>query len=268
MFSLSAAADLRQALALAERDDEIATMWDDLSFGPINPPAADLRAHWIEKELGYGWLDECGEATTKFWSTVFSEDRRRIVWTSRRATAERSGFLEFVYRLGDLPCDFIEITEATIPRRDENGKIISAWRPIGSGEIPAAEFAANKLWDLARPLTDELRAECRRKWAALRSENAALRIVDADLDLISAPITYFDQRLLAAAKISWLKAARVVGEVLVSFIDEDIAQVGDLVLASRLRALVEAGQLESQGDLSNIRYSEVRLPQQGGRTPT
>jgi len=36
--------------------------------------------------------------------------------------------------------------------------------------------------------------------------------------------------------------------------------VGDLVLSGRLQALAAAGRLESQGDLSQPRFSEVRLP--------
>lgn len=265
MFSLSAEADLRRALAQVGRDDEIATMWDDLSYGPINPPATDIRTRWIETQLGYDGVDEWGESAEAFWSTAFSGNRDRIVWMSSRATQEKAGFLEFVWRLGDTPCHFVDAAEITIERHRKDGESISGWHPLGSGEIPAAEFAKNRLWELARPLTTELRTEHRKKWEVLRSENAALRVIDAELNLISAPITYFDRRLLSAAKAGWQKSARIVGEVLVSFIDENLFQVGDLFLASRVRALVEAGQLEGRGDLSQIRYSEVRLPQESGR---
>jgi hypothetical protein len=99
----------------------------------------------------------------------------------------------------------------------------------------------------------------RAKWAKLRAENSALRLLDAQLELVSAPISYFDEQLLSYATDRWKKAARLVGEVMMH--ELDIMQVSDFVLAPRLRALVELGKLESQGDLTMIRFSEVRLPQ-------
>jgi hypothetical protein len=48
--------------------------------------------------------------------------------------------------------------------------------------------------------------------------------------------------------------------VLGDFGDSGLLQTGDLVLAARLRALAEAGHLESEGDVSDIRHYRVRLP--------
>lgn len=69
----------------------------------------------------------------------------------------------------------------------------------------------------------------------------------------------FDLRLLAHATKNWQKAARVIGLILMEGDDEHWP--GDEFLATRLKALVAAGKLESQGDLTKIRFSEVRLPQ-------
>ena len=38
VFSPSGAASLAEALEQAGRDDQVVTFFDDLSFGPINPP--------------------------------------------------------------------------------------------------------------------------------------------------------------------------------------------------------------------------------------
>jgi hypothetical protein len=98
-------------------------------------------------------------------------------------------------------------------------------------------------------------------WRRLRAENAPLRIVDAG-GLRSAPITFFDQQLLSFAKTSWQKPARIIGETIMEWVGpptDPYFQAGDMILAVRLIALVEAGVLEGRGDLTDIRQSEVRL---------
>jgi hypothetical protein len=45
--------------------------------------------------------------------------------------------------------------------------------------------------------------------------------------------------------------------------DECLHKVGEALLLARVRALVEAGRLQSRGDISKMRFSEVRLPAGG-----
>ena len=69
-----------------------------------------------------------------------------------------------------------------------------------------------------------------------------------------------DALILAAAKSRWQKVARIAGEVEGRL--EDIGQtVEDRRITERIQALADAGQLESKGDISHWRYSEVRLPE-------
>jgi hypothetical protein len=42
--------------------------------------------------------------------------------------------------------------------------------------------------------------------------------------------------------------------------EKEHVEIGDHVLAARIEALCNEGRLESQGNLSNWRHSEVRLP--------
>jgi hypothetical protein len=93
------------------------------------------------------------------------------------------------------------------------------------------------------------------------AENSLLRVLDSDLNLISAPISFFDDQLMSYAKTRQLKSARIIGEVLASFWPERRYQTCDGFLASRVRALVAAGRLEGFGDLWQIQASEVRLLQ-------
>ena len=68
-----------------------------------------------------------------------------------------------------------------------------------------------------------------------------------------------DAAILSSASYRWLKVARIVGDVSGRF-EEAERETKLKVIAERVRALVDAGRLESQGDLSHWRYSEVRLP--------
>ena len=73
----------------------------------------------------------------------------------------------------------------------------------------------------------------------------------------------FDRMLLERATERWQKAAMIIGRVMTSVGEDEWP--GDTHLAKRLQALVAAGKLESQGNLSRIGFSEVRLPQKSGR---
>jgi len=74
-------------------------------------------------------------------------------------------------------------------------------------------------------------------------------MVDAELD----------QLILSVAETRWLKVARIIAQT-----SEQLERAGcapDLkLIARRVEALVGIGVLESRGDLSQWRYSEIRLP--------
>ena len=64
-----------------------------------------------------------------------------------------------------------------------------------------------------------------------------------------------DALLLAQAKLSWQKVAMIVAKAMSihDTLDSDRA-------VTRIAALVDAGKLESAGNVRNWRFSEVRLP--------
>jgi hypothetical protein len=252
VFSMSAAINLRKALAQIGRRERVLAFYDDLSLGPIDPPNPVLRAQWVKSQLGCDNWGEIDRHVQAFWTAALSGRHRRVAWMSRRSAHEFAGFLEFVSRLGDAPCEFVDATDVREPSSPRLGLCIAL--------MPPQEIVETNLLDQARPLTEEMRADYVRKWKQLRSENAALRVLDGDLELRSAPISFFDQQLLSCVSHRWLKSARIIGDALYKFWGEGRHQTGVEVLAARLRSLVEAGLLESQGDLSRIRYSEVRLP--------
>jgi hypothetical protein len=76
-----------------------------------------------------------------------------------------------------------------------------------------------------------------------------------------------DGLILSFAKVQWRKMAMIISQVLGECrrrgVDVDEDRVAERIcdgVAERIRALVEDGQLEAQGNLSRWRHSEVRLP--------
>src|ERR1700760_3833213 len=96
---------------------------------------------------------------------------------------------------------------------------------------------------------------------------------DTDLDddeessagkLSEAQIAIIDDGLLAECGPSWRKVARIVSGAL-DKLPDDLADVPVGFFARRVKALVDAGRLEAQGNLDFIRFSEVRLPHSAQR---
>jgi hypothetical protein len=68
-----------------------------------------------------------------------------------------------------------------------------------------------------------------------------------------------DDLVLSFAKVQWRKVAMIISKVL-----DECGRLGINIdehgVAERVCALVDDGQLEAQGNLSQWRHSEVRLP--------
>ena len=68
-----------------------------------------------------------------------------------------------------------------------------------------------------------------------------------------------DEGLLSNCCDRWRKVAMVVGTTMTSDGPYRYEDVPDVFYSQRVKALVEMGLLESQGNLDFMRYSEVRL---------
>jgi Protein of unknown function/Sel1 repeat len=92
-------------------------------------------------------------------------------------------------------------------------------------------------------------------------EDEELDAVD-ELDLVDVPselVARIDAAILAHATPSFQKVARLVSMAMKSIPDAP-GTVTDVFYAQRIMHLVRTGQMESQGNLRRMRFSEVRLP--------
>ncbi len=257
VFTPWGAENLRYALRNAGRDDRVVAFSDDLRFGPIDSGDSSLRLKWIKNELGLtGWGDVAAESDW-FWQEALSSDHRMVAWLSRRSAREYAGFLEWLWRQGDGPCEIVDLTDLKPSRR--SGSESSTAPVVNLAELVSDEICDNDLFDQAKTLLATTREKYQTLWRRLRAENAALRILKGDA-LVSAPISFFDSLLISHVTGNWRKVAMIVSETLASQMDDSIS---DLFLASRVDALVESGRLERQGRSAvDMRHCEVRLPEE------
>jgi Protein of unknown function/Domain of unknown function (DUF1835) len=259
VFTPSGAGCLVQALRKAGRKDFVVASFDNLSFGPIDPPDSSLRAKWVENELGNTEWHEHATDSERDWNEARFPGHRKVAWLTRRSAMEYAGFLEWLWRLGDAPCEVFDLTELKVSH-PEHGPPRPPRLAISLGMLHHDKICSDKLWDLAEPLQMTARARYRELWRQLRAENAPLRVIDGDR-LVSAPISFFDSLLMSHVTDAWQKVAWIVAPAMESTVDDDIIQTGDMFLAARIASLAKSGRLEIRGKSAlEIFHSEVRLP--------
>lgn len=69
---------------------------------------------------------------------------------------------------------------------------------------------------------------------------------------------HIDHLILKSCSQYYLKVARIIVDVC-GALGKDATDENGAVIEQRIRALIDRGQLEADGDLSQWRYSEIRL---------
>ena len=243
VFGPSAAVQLRRALRSSKIPQRVISFPDGLATGPINPPDPSVRVDWLVANLGFrrkdwAWLPSRANA---FWKSASLPGTRYVVWLSRRSVYEYTGFLEWVWRMGESPYEVIDLTDVQVDRATKSGRTTSQ-PALTLALMTYREIAAEKLWERSRVLSQSDRATYTEMWSTLRHENTAVRIIGQD-GIKSASIAAFDQNLMASATPHWRTAIYLIGTVLAEGMVY-IFQVGDHFLAARIVALIAAGKLE------------------------
>jgi hypothetical protein len=117
---------------------------------------------------------------------------------------EYAGFLDWLWHRGDTPCDLVDPSEVKISRPPEFDPPRPGALPTSLALLHHDIIAHNELWDLAEPLPMTERLRYRELWGQLLSENAPLRVIDED-KLVSAPMSFFDSRLMSFVTANWQK---------------------------------------------------------------
>jgi hypothetical protein len=203
----------------------------------------------------YEW-PEVEDALRTFWGRVDATEDRLVVWFGRHSARELAFFLAWADHLGKRSYHVVDVTGQRLPFSRPDGSAALTQPAQAVSVVP--DDALRTLLGSERPVTTQESAESRQHWERLRSENAPFRVV-APAGLVSAPIDHFDPLLLEQATLQWQKVARVVGSTMASN-SEPYFQVHDLMLLTRVVALVDEGKLLADGDPWDMRSCRVRLP--------
>jgi Protein of unknown function/Domain of unknown function (DUF1835) len=248
----SAGGSLKEALRLAGHQQDVLSFPDDLSHGPIAWSTSRERAAWWAHIREPRQEDDL-EA---FWLRLETANRRLVVWFGRHSASELAFFLALADRLGDRSYDIVDVTnlQRTSTRPCGSSAIT---QPAGAvGMVPTERLAAQL--ETARAISPQEASDAGRLWQQLRSQNAPFRVVTST-GLASAPLDHFDSSILEQAAREWRSAAYVIGSAMAHNC-EPYMQVGDIMLLTRLVALVEERKLLADGDPWDMRACRVRLP--------
>jgi len=226
---------------------------DDLSCGPVASNDPSTRAAWWLQF--YEWV-EVEDALRTFWDRVDTTEDRLVVWFGRHSARELAFLLAWADRLGERPYHVVDVTGQRLPFGRRDGSV-ALTQPAQAVSIVPAD-GLRTLLGSERPVTAQESAESRRHWGRLRGDNAPFRVI-TPAGLVSAPIDHFDPLLLEQATPQWQMIARVVGNTM-GLNSEPYFQVGDLMLLTRVVALVGEGKLLADGDPWDMRSCRVRLP--------
>jgi hypothetical protein len=248
----SAGGSLLRAIRDDGRDEEVLRFRDDLSCGPIDPYEPEVRAAWWG---AYHDALEVEAAHRTFWDRVATTDDRLVVWFSQHSARELAFFLAWADQLGERTYDIIDVTGRRLPFRERDGTVALS-RPVGSVSM-VSSYSLKSLLGKEQPVTAQDRDKSRGRWRQLQIENAPFRIVE-ETGLVSASIDHFDPWLLAEATLEWQSVRRVVAAAMI-LNSEPFLQVYDVMLHTRVVALVDEGRLLADGDPWDA-SSRIRLP--------
>ena len=247
----SAGGSLAHALRDAGQDAEVLRFRDDLSCGPIYPLDPATRSAWWDQ-----WYEgiEVETALNLFWERITKTDDHLIVWFSRHSASEYCFLLALNTWLGERPFQVIDVTGRRVRSKARDGSTVF-YQPKSVSTMQAD--ALRSLLGQEVLMAAHERHEGEALWQHLQAENAPFRVV-TESGLASTTIDHFDPLVVAQATSEWQAGARIIGNAL-GYSSEPYMQVGDLMLQTRLVALVEHGQLLAEGDPWE-RSCRIKLP--------
>ncbi|VAW25038.1 hypothetical protein MNBD_ALPHA11-1962 [hydrothermal vent metagenome] len=249
VWNMSAAYSLRKAVG---DDDAVVVFGDDPSLGPVGNEA--LREEFFRQFYVKCGLSEPEDMPEK---AIFSPQelkeiikdkngKRVVIWTSNCGNDHI--FLRMcVWYMQNAGVD---IWCVKVPPLD---KILEPFASV-------ARFSPEKLRPLIKTavqLDRYAKNQLKVEFEGYISNPSPLRILEASGSISFYELSHFDQHLLAECSLSWQKAARVIAGAMGYFYPQN--PMGDLIFLFRLRALIDAGQIDARGDVERgMQHFEVR----------
>ncbi|WP_282296315.1 DUF3658 domain-containing protein [Stenotrophomonas sp. PS02289] len=245
----SAAGSLRVAIATGRMPGEVFSINDDLAIGPLSSAAgriAFLRTlilppPHVDAEEDSSDEDEDDDVFAR-WEALRIRCQvpgRVMLWISGSASDQV---------LLRMACHALQTTRATLWRVPvpafEGGHEAVAAHPVDA----LVRFAPG-----ARPLSADTVATLADEFAQIAARPELLRQCDANGALRYRAIDCHDPMLLDCCPRHWVPANRVIGNAMERC--EPRNAMGDTFFAARLRALIDAGRVETRTPLQGRSWS-------------
>jgi hypothetical protein len=254
-----AAQSLTQAIRLAEREDRVVALRDDLAVGPLRDvdDSPFARAAFWRQVLNSSFdFEDDLESQQDVLNRLTRGEGQIVVWHGQSA-GDQLMLRRVAFHLRNAPQRLNEAklnqddlliktsdTEAGSARRNDGATAVGMFSPRQLlAKLPsAAPISVLRISRLAL------------EWQEAKYANAETRRLRDNM-LVSSPWHDVDETLLELAGAEWRPARRIVGEAMTKSFDFVLS---DSVGFWRARELVTAGRLKISGTPSGISEADLR----------
>jgi hypothetical protein len=254
-----AAQSLTEALKLAERDERVIALKDDLAVGPLRDVDETQLARatfWRQVLHSSADFEDELEAQQALLGRLARGEQQIVIWHGHSA-ADQLTLRRVAYHLRNAPqiLNEAKLTAADLSLPSSDAQPERAGRPDGATAI--GMFSPRQLLaklPSAAPISVLRISRLALEWQEAKYASADNRRLRDNM-LVSGTWTDVDEALLDAAGADFRPARKIVGEAMVRRFD---FMLSDSVGYWRCRELVTAGRLKIRGMPSEIADAELR----------
>lgn len=241
-------------------DREVIVIRDDYSVGPLlhinTPEGWQRRKQWYQDV--YQFNDDAASSpdmmadalSLKKIKDALQSSEEAFVWIWVAPNAQDvCGYYRLVSELSDFAGQVFVLHLNNLPFLSEKGAV---FYPDNLFEIPPKEFLKAK--KLARAVTAAEFETDPDEWGKICNSEKTVRTWEGAKKLAVHGEDFFDRDLTGFMSDNWQRGSKIVSQ----FLSKSKRSPSAFYLHWRLRCLVDAGQVEAQGDLKNLKEFEIR----------
>jgi hypothetical protein len=246
----------------ASLQGEVILIRDDYAVGPLagiyTPEGIETRRQWWRDILAGGdydgIVDKADDTDDNAKLAVLKQqllaDEKEILWIwAAQNKHDVSGYYWLMSQLKEFQGRVFILYLNNLPFINDKGQL---FYPTNLFEIPPREFL--KARKLARPVTLSEFEIDPDEWLRLCQEDKGVRILEGGKKLTQYPYTYYDEELKKFISGDWIKASKLIHQ----FLSKAKQTTGDAYLLWRLKQLIAAEELDSQGELKGMKDFEIK----------
>lgn len=234
---------------------------DEFAVGPIKdiylPEVVEARKQWWRDILAggdYAGIVDDGrvddQKTVRELIENLETNPEEILWIwAAQNKHDVSGYYWLISQLKQFQGRIFLLYLNNLPFINEKGSI---FYPENLFNIPPREFIKAK--KLARPVTLSEFEVDPDEWTRLQNEDKGVRILEGGKKLVQYEYNFFDAELKKFISGDWQKASKLIHQ----YLTKAVHKTGDAFLLWRLKALIQAGEIDAQGEIRNMKDFEVK----------